>query len=54
MTIGSLAIAAGLLLHGTIHSAAGFYTAWALIDYALAATPYTPVFAVVRRCYPLD
>jgi MFS family permease len=54
MTIGSLAIAAGLLLHSVIHSAAGFYAAWALLGCALAATLYTPVFAVVTRRYPRD
>ena len=54
MTFGSLAIAAGLLLHGAIHSAAGFYAAWALLGCALAATLYTPVFAVVTRRYPRD
>ncbi len=54
MTLGSLAIAAGLLLHSVIHSAAGFYAAWALLGSALAATLYTPVFAVVTRRYPHD
>ena len=54
MTIGSLAIAAGLLLHSVIHSASGFYAAWALLGCALAATLYTPVFAVVTRRYPHD
>jgi MFS family permease len=54
MTIGSLAIAAGLLLHSAIHSAFGFYAAWALLGSALAATLYTPVFAVVTRRYPVD
>jgi MFS family permease len=54
MTIGSLAIAAGLLLHSVVHSVAGFYAAWALLGCALAATLYTPVFAVVTRRYPSD
>ena len=54
MTLGSFAIAAGLLLHSAIHSAVGFYAAWALLGSALAATLYTPVFAVVTRRYPLD
>ena len=52
MTLGSLAIAAGLLLHSVVQSAAGFYAAWALLGAALAATLYTPVFAVVTRRYP--
>jgi len=54
MTIGSLAIAAGLLLHSVIHTVSGFYAAWALLGSALAATLYTPVFAVVTRRYPND
>lgn len=54
MTVGSLAIAAGLLLHSVIDSAFGFYAAWALLGSALAATLYTPVFAVVTRRYPHD
>ncbi|MDB5945787.1 MAG: major facilitator superfamily 1 [Ramlibacter sp.] len=54
MTIGSLALAAGLLLHSQIHSAAGFYAVWALLGGALAGTLYNPVFAVVTRRYPQD
>jgi len=54
MTIGSVAIAAGLLLHSVVTSAAGFYAAWGLLGCALAATLYTPVFAVVTRRYPHD
>jgi MFS family permease len=54
MTLGSLAIAAGLLLHSQVHSAAGFYAAWTLLGAALAATLYSPVFAVVTRRYPRD
>ncbi|MFC5496508.1 MFS transporter [Caenimonas terrae] len=54
MTAGSLAVAAGLLLHSAVHSIAGFYAAWALLGSALAATLYTPVFAVVTRRYPRD
>ena len=54
MTVGSLVIAAGLLLHSQVHSAAGFYAAWALLGSALAATLYNPVFAVVTRRYPQD
>jgi MFS family permease len=54
MTGGSLAIAAGLLLHSQVHTALGFYAVWALLGSALAATLYTPVFAVVTRRYPND
>lgn len=54
MTGGSLAIAAGLLLHSQVRSVEGFYAAWALLGAALAATLYTPVFAVVTRRFPDD
>lgn len=54
MTVGSLAMAAGLFLHSLVTSAAGFYTVWALLGAALAATLYNPVFAVVTRRYPSD
>ena len=54
MAVGSLAVAAGLLLHSQIASAAGFYAAWTLLGCALAASLYNPVFAVVTRRYPHD
>ena len=54
MAVGSLAVAAGLLLHSQIQSATGFYAAWMLLGCALAASLYNPVFAVVTRRYPLD
>lgn len=54
MTGGSLLVAAGLLLHARIHTVAGFYACWFLLGAALAATLYTPVFAVVTRRYPHD
>ena len=54
MTVGSLAVAAGRLLHSQIQSATGFYAAWMLLGCALAASLYNPVFAVVTRRYPLD
>ena len=54
MTGGSLLIAAGLLLHSVVHSAAGFYTAWLMLGAALSATLYTPAFAVVTRRFPND
>lgn len=54
MTGGSLLIAAGLLLHSVVHSAAGFYVAWLLLGTALSATLYTPAFAVVTRRFPND
>ena len=54
MTIGSLAVGAGLLLHSQVHGIAAFYAVWALLGAALAATLYNPVFAVVTRRYPHD
>ena len=54
MTLGSLTVGAGLLLHSQVHSATGFYAVWALLGAALAATLYSPVFAVVTRRYPQD
>jgi MFS family permease len=54
MTGGSLLVAVCLALHSTIASAVGFYLVWTGLGVALAATLYTPVFAVVTRRYPLD
>lgn len=54
MTAGSLLVVAGLLLHAQVRSVEGFYLAWALLGTALAATLYTPVFAIVTRRYPQD
>lgn len=54
MTGGSLLVVAGLAAHAFIHSLAGFYASWLVLGAALAATLYTPVFAVVTRRYPHD
>jgi MFS family permease len=54
MTLGSLAAALGLLLHGLIQSAASFYAVWLLLGAAMAATLYNPVFAIVTRRFPRD
>lgn len=54
MTGGSLLIAAVLAFHSQIRSVEGFYLAWLLLGAALAATLYTPVFAVVTRRFPHD
>jgi MFS family permease len=54
MTGGSLLVAACLALHSVIHGVAGFYLVWTGLGIGLAATLYTPVFAVVTRRYPLD
>jgi predicted MFS family arabinose efflux permease len=54
MAGGSLLAGACLLAHSAIGSAAGFYAVWIGLGAALAATLYTPVFAVVTRRYPDD
>lgn len=54
MAGGSLLVGACLLLHSAVHSEAGFYAAWIGLGAGLAATLYTPVFAVVTRRFPHD
>lgn len=54
MTGGSLLLAACLLLHSTVTTTAGFYAAWLGLGIGMAATLYTPVFAVVTRRFPED
>lgn len=52
MTAGSIWAGTALIAHGFVHSATGFYLAWASIGLAMGATLYTPVFAVVTRRFP--
>ena len=52
MTGGSLLLALGLAAHGLVSSLATFYAVWFVLGLGLAATLYTPVFAVVTRRYP--
>ena len=54
LTGGSVLVGGCLLLHSVVHSAAGFYAVWIGLGAGLAATLYTPVFAVVTRRYPMD
>lgn len=54
MTGGSLLVAAALVFHAYVRSAEAFYAAWLLLGAGLAATLYSPVFAVVTRRYPQD
>lgn len=54
MTGGSLLLAACLALHSVVHSLAGFYLVWIGLGAGLAASLYTPVFAVVTRRFPRD
>jgi MFS family permease len=54
MTVGSLVVGAALVWHATIHAVESFYAVWLVLGAALAATLYTPVFAVVTRRHPDD
>jgi MFS family permease len=54
MAGGSLVLALGLALHAQVRGIAGFYAVWVLLGAGLAATLYTPVFAVVTRRFPAD
>jgi MFS family permease len=52
MTGGSVLVGASLLLHGFVTSLWTFYLAWTLLGVGMAATLYSPVFAVVTRRFP--
>ena len=54
MTVGSLLAALCLALHGQVTGVLGFYAVWAGLGAAMAATLYSPVFAVVTRRFPRD
>ncbi|PUE62477.1 MFS transporter [Limnohabitans sp. 2KL-17] len=54
MSLGSLWVGAGLVAHGFVESVAGFYAMWVWLGLGLAATLYTPAFAVVTRRFPQD
>ncbi|WP_256354221.1 MFS transporter [Variovorax sp. dw_308] len=54
MTGGSLVMAGALLAHSVVQDAAGFYAVWIVLGAALAATLYTPAFAIVTRRFPSD
>jgi predicted MFS family arabinose efflux permease len=54
MTGGSLLVGVCLVLHSAVNSVAGFYAVWLGLGAGLAATLYTPVFAVVTRRCPHD
>jgi len=54
MTVGSVWIGLGLLGHSWVQTKAGFYAAWIWLGLGLAATLYTPAFAVVTRRFPQD
>ena len=54
MTLGSLWIGVGLVGHSFVTTVAGFYAAWIWLGLGMAATLYTPVFALVTRRFPQD
>lgn len=54
MTLGSLAMVAGLGALALVQSAAGFFAVWIALGAAFSATLYNPAFAVVTRRFPND
>lgn len=54
MTLGSMWVAVGLVGHSFVTSVAGFYAAWIWLGLGMAATLYTPAFAVVTRRFAQD
>ena len=54
MSGGSVLLGICLLLHSTVTTMTGFYAVWAGLGIGMAATLYTPVFAVMTRRFPDD
>ena len=54
MAGGSVLVGACLVLHGLVASLAGFYAVWTLLGVGMAATLYSPQFAIVTRRFPHD
>ena len=54
MTLGSVWVGVGLLAHSFVSSKLGFYGTWIWLGLGLAATLYTPAFAVVTRRFAQD
>lgn len=54
MTLGSVWTGLGLLGHSWVDTVAGFYAAWIWLGLGMAATLYTPAFAVVTRRFAQD
>ncbi|MEO6623770.1 MAG: MFS transporter [Burkholderiaceae bacterium] len=52
MTLGSLLVGCCLVLHSLIDSRWQFYLVWAALGAGMAATLYSPVFAIVTRRFP--
>lgn len=54
MTGGSLLASACLLAHSQVQGLVGYCLTWSGLGVAMAATLYTPAFAVLTRRYPAD
>jgi MFS family permease len=54
MTWGSLGLGLCLLLLSVVNTATMFYAVWMAMGAAMAATLYSPAFAVVTRRFPND
>ncbi len=54
MSLGSVWVGVGLLGHSWVSSVSGFYAAWIWLGLGMAATLYTPAFALVTRRFPHD
>ncbi len=52
MTAGSVLVGACLALHSVIDSQWQFYAVWSTLGLGMAATLYSPVFAIVTRRFP--
>ncbi len=54
MTLGSVWVGMGLVAHSFVQSVTGFYAVWVWLGLGLAATLYSPAFAIVTRRFPQD
>lgn len=54
MAGGSVWVGLGLLAHSQVQSVAGFYAVWVWLGLGMAATLYSPAFAVVTRRFGAD
>lgn len=54
MTLGSIWVGLGLMAHSWVTSVTAFYAVWVWLGLGLAATLYSPAFAVVTRRFAQD
>ncbi|MGV0983171.1 MAG: MFS transporter [Limnohabitans sp.] len=54
MTLGSIWVGLGLIAHSWVTSVTAFYAVWVWLGLGLAATLYSPAFAVVTRRFGQD